>query len=77
VTLNDLMRLYAGIAPLRRFRPVGELIRTAGEQALRILSIERLSHRCHRDGEASAPLPVKVAGGAFPLTMLANGITVG
>ncbi|WP_315832620.1 penicillin-binding protein 1C [Bradyrhizobium prioriisuperbiae] len=65
--------------PLRRFRPVGELVRSGSEQALRIqfpLNGSRID--AGADSEQSfAPLPVKVAGGVFPLTMLVNGIAVG
>jgi len=65
--------------PLRRFRPVGELIRTGGEQALHIqfpldgsrISVDRL------DGSDAAEMPVRVAGGVLPITMLVNGTAVG
>ncbi|MDB5617411.1 penicillin-binding protein 1C [Tardiphaga sp.] len=64
--------------PLRRFRPFGELIRTGGEQALRIqfpLNGSRID-ASGADSEFSA-LPVKVAGGVAPMTMLVNGVAVG
>jgi penicillin-binding protein 1C len=65
--------------PLRRFRPIGELIRTGGEQALHIqfpldgsrISVDRL------DGADAAEMPVRVAGGVLPITMLVNGTAVG
>jgi len=65
--------------PVRRFRPAGELVRTGGEQALRIqfpLNGSRID--AASAGEARfASLPVKVAGGVLPMTMLVNGISVG
>ena len=65
--------------PLKRFRPVGELIRAGNDQAPRIqfplngsrIDIDRLGH-----GQA-APMPVKVAGGVLPLTVMLNGTSVG
>jgi penicillin-binding protein 1C len=65
--------------PLRRFRPVGELVRPGGEQALRIqfplngsrIDIDRTG------GAEAAAMPVKVAGGVLPLTMLVNGTAIG
>jgi penicillin-binding protein 1C len=65
--------------PLRRFRPIGELIRTGGEQALHIqfpldgsrISVDRV------DGADAAEMPVRVAGGVLPITMLVNGTAVG
>ncbi|MBR1154665.1 penicillin-binding protein 1C [Bradyrhizobium sp. JYMT SZCCT0428] len=65
--------------PLRRFRPVGELVRTGGDQAPRIqfpLNGSRIDVDRSNDGQFSA-MPVKVAGGVLPLTMLVNGIAVG
>jgi penicillin-binding protein 1C len=65
--------------PLRRFRPLGELVRTGGEQALRIqfpLNGSRIDAPNIGDGRFSA-LPVKVAGGVLPMTMLVNGVAVG
>ena len=65
--------------PLRRFRPAGELIRTGDEHALHIqfpLNGSRIDARGAESGKLSA-LPVKVAGGILPLTMLVNGIAVG
>jgi penicillin-binding protein 1C len=65
--------------PLRRFRAVGELVRTGADQAPHIqfplngsqIDVERLAN-----GQAAA-MPVKVAGGVLPLTMMINGIAVG
>jgi penicillin-binding protein 1C len=65
--------------PLRRFRPVGELVRTGGELSPHIqfpingsrIDIDRSGAR-----EATA-LPVKVAGGVLPMTMMVNGMAVG
>jgi penicillin-binding protein 1C len=65
--------------PLRRFRPVGELVRTGGEQAPHIqfpLNGSRID-ATGSDGTALSAMPVKVAGGVLPLTMLVNGISVG
>jgi penicillin-binding protein 1C len=65
--------------PLRRFRPVGELVRSGGEQALRIqfpLNGSRIDAANIGDTRFSA-LPVKVAGGVLPMTMLVNGVAVG
>jgi penicillin-binding protein 1C len=65
--------------PLRRFRPVGELVRTGGEQAPHIqfpLNGSRID-TTGSDGTALSAMPVKVAGGVLPMTMLVNGISVG
>ena len=65
--------------PLRRFRPVGELIRTGSDQAPHIqfpLNGSRIDVDRSNNGQAAA-MPVKVAGGVLPLTMLVNGISVG
>jgi penicillin-binding protein 1C len=65
--------------PLRRFRPAGELVRSGGEQALRIqfpLNGSRID--AANTGEARfSSVPVKVAGGVLPMTMLVNGVAVG
>jgi penicillin-binding protein 1C len=65
--------------PLRRFRPAGELVRAGGEQAPHIqfpLNGSRID--VDRSGGAqSSAMPVKVAGGVLPMTMLVNGIAVG
>ncbi len=65
--------------PLRRFRPVGELVRTGGEQLPRIqfplngsrIDVDRSA------GTRFSAMPVKVAGGVLPMTMLVNGVAVG
>ena len=65
--------------PLRRFRPAGELIRTGGDQMPRIqfpLNGSRIDVDRSADGQA-APMPVKVAGGVLPLTIMLNGTSVG
>jgi penicillin-binding protein 1C len=64
--------------PLRRFRPTGELVRLDTKRGLRIqfpLDGARLDAR---DGAAGLhPIPVKVAGGVAPLTVLVDGVTAG
>ncbi|WP_213289994.1 penicillin-binding protein 1C [Bradyrhizobium sp. sGM-13] len=65
--------------PLRRFRPVGELIRTGSDSAPRIqfpLNGSRIDVDRSSDGQAAA-MPVKVAGGMLPLTIMINGASVG
>jgi len=65
--------------PLRRFRPVGELVRTSGEQAPHIqfpLNGSRIDVAVS-DGTQISAMPVKVAGGVLPMTMLVNGVSVG
>ena len=65
--------------PLKRFRPIGELVRAGGEQALHIqfpLNGSRIDVD-HSGGANTAAMPVKVAGGVLPLTMLVNGAAVG
>jgi penicillin-binding protein 1C len=65
--------------PLRRFRPVGELVRTGGERAPQIqfpLNGSRID--VDRSGGAQfSAMPVKVVGGVLPMTMLVNGAAVG
>ncbi|MEZ0219228.1 MAG: penicillin-binding protein 1C, partial [Tardiphaga sp.] len=64
--------------PLRRFRPVGELIRTGSDQALHIqfpLNGSRIDATVG-EGQLSA-VPVKVAGGVLPMTVLVNGMAAG
>ena len=65
--------------PLRRFRASGEFVRTGSEQALRIqfpLNGSRID--AYGGGEANqSAMPVKVAGGVLPLTMMVNGVSVG
>jgi penicillin-binding protein 1C len=65
--------------PLRRFRPIGELVRSGGEQAPHIqfpLNGSRIDAASAGETRFSA-LPVKVAGGVLPMTMLVNGVAVG
>jgi penicillin-binding protein 1C len=65
--------------PLRRFRPAGDFVRTGREQALRIqfpLNGSRIDATGGGEAGPSA-MPVKVAGGVLPLTMLVNGVSVG
>jgi len=65
--------------PLRRFRPIGELVRTGGDQAPHIqfpLNGSRIDVDRTADA-ASAAMPVKIAGGVLPMTMLVNGMAVG
>jgi len=65
--------------PLRRFRPAGELVRSGGELAPHIqfpLNGSRIDVAGSGGGQPSA-MPVKVAGGVLPMTMLVNGVSVG
>jgi penicillin-binding protein 1C len=65
--------------PLRRFRPLGELISSGSEQALHIqfpLDGSRIDAAGGTDAAFSA-LPVKVAGGVLPMTVLVNGVAAG
>ena len=65
--------------PLRRFRPFGELVRTGNEQAPHIqfpLNGSRID-ASGSDGAQFDAMPVKVAGGVLPMTMMVNGTSVG
>jgi len=65
--------------PLKRFRAMGELVRSGGEQALHIqfpLNGSRIDVD-RSDGADLTPVPVRVAGGALPMTVLVNGRSVG
>jgi penicillin-binding protein 1C len=65
--------------PLRRFRPLGELVRTGNEQAPHIqfpLNGSRID-ASGSDGAQFMAMPVKVAGGVLPMTMMVNGVTAG
>jgi penicillin-binding protein 1C len=65
--------------PLRRYRPMGELVRTDGERAPHIqfpLNGSRIDV-AGADGVSSSAMPVKVAGGVLPITMIVNGVSVG
>jgi penicillin-binding protein 1C len=65
--------------PLKRFRPLGELVRVGSDQAPHIqfplngsrIDVERAG------GTDAAAMPVKVSGGVLPLTMMVNGLSVG
>jgi penicillin-binding protein 1C len=65
--------------PLRRFRPLGELVRIGSEQAPRIqypLNGSRIDAG-GSDGASFSAMPVKVAGGVLPMTMMVNGVAAG
>ncbi|WP_022722722.1 penicillin-binding protein 1C [Rhodopseudomonas sp. B29] len=63
--------------PLRRFRPAGELVRASGDQALRI-QFPLNGSRIDAVSQASTgALPVKVAGGVLPMTVMVNGVVAG
>jgi penicillin-binding protein 1C len=65
--------------PLRRFRPSGELVRTGSEQAPHIqfpLNGSRIDASGSGGAQFSA-MPVKVAGGVLPMTMMVNGVAAG
>jgi len=65
--------------PLRRFRPLGELVRTGSEQAPHIqypLNGSRIDAG-GSDGASFSAMPVKVAGGVLPMTMMVNGVAAG
>jgi penicillin-binding protein 1C len=65
--------------PLRRFRPMGELVRSGSELAPRIqfpINGSRIDVDRSGDGQ-NASMPVKVAGGVLPMTVLVNGASAG
>src|SRR6201996_2704953 len=65
--------------PLRRFRPLGELVRTGGEQSPHIqfpLNGSRIDVD-RSEGAKFDAMPVKVAGGVLPMTMMVNGVAAG
>ena len=65
--------------PLRRFRPIGELVRTGSEQAPRIqfpLNGSRID-ASGSDGAQFSAMPVKIGGGVLPMTMMVNGKAAG
>ncbi|QDL97304.1 penicillin-binding protein 1C [Rhodopseudomonas palustris] len=63
--------------PLRRFRPAGDLMQAGDDKALRI-QFPLNGSRIDADSEASVgALPVKVAGGVLPMTVMVNGLSVG
>jgi penicillin-binding protein 1C len=65
--------------PLRRFRPLGELVRSGNDQAPHIQFPPNGSRIDvdHSDNDRYAAMPVKVAGGVLPLTVLVNGVSAG
>lgn len=66
-------------APLRRFRPAGELIRIGDDRAPRIqfpLDGSRLDVTPSGNARMS-PFAVKVTGGVPPMTVLVNGLSAG
>lgn len=64
--------------PLRRYRPLGELVRTDGERAPHIqFPIDGSRIDASGGDGTSTAMPVKVAGGVLPITMLVNGVSVG
>lgn len=64
--------------PLRRYRPLGELVRTDGERAPHIqFPLDGSRIDISGEGTSSGAMPVKVAGGVLPITMLVNGVAVG
>ncbi|MBR0693119.1 penicillin-binding protein 1C [Bradyrhizobium lablabi] len=66
--------------PLKRFRPLGELVRSGSDQAPHIqfpLNGSRIDVERADDGHPAAMMPVKVAGGVLPLTVLVNGMSAG
>ena len=65
--------------PLRRFRPMGELVRSSSDLAPRIqfpLNGSRIDVDRSADGQ-NAAMPVKIAGGVLPMTILLNGVSAG
>ncbi len=65
--------------PLKRFRPLGELVRMGSDRAPHIqfpLNGSRIAVD-RSDGTDGAAMPVKVSGGVLPLTMMVNGLSVG
>ncbi len=62
--------------PLRRFRPAGELVHSGAGQALHI-QFPLNGSQIEATGPGAAPVPVKVAGGVLPLTVMVNGMPVG
>jgi penicillin-binding protein 1C len=65
--------------PLRRFRAIGELVRSGNEQTPHIqfplngsrIDVDRSA------GVDAAAMPVKVAGGVLPMTVVVNGVSAG
>ncbi|WP_298254183.1 penicillin-binding protein 1C [Bradyrhizobium sp.] len=63
--------------PLRRYRPLGDLVRTDGERAPHIQFPIAGSWIDVSGVDGTSPVPIKVAGGVLPITMLVNGVSVG
>jgi penicillin-binding protein 1C len=64
--------------PVRRFRPLGELVRSGGEHALHIqFPLDGSRIDIDRSAGEAAAMPIKVSGGVLPITMLVNGRSVG
>jgi penicillin-binding protein 1C len=64
--------------PLKRFRPFGELVRTGSAQALHIqFPLDGSRIDASTGANQFAALPVKIAGGVAPMTVLVNGQAVG
>ena len=65
--------------PLRRFRPAGDLVDNSRARSLHI-QFPLNGSRIDAGGTGQSPptaLPVKVAGGVLPMTMMVNGVSVG
>jgi len=65
--------------PLRRFRPLGQLVRNDNDRSPHIefpLNGSRIDLGSDGDGKA-APIPVKVVGGVMPMTVMVNGVSAG
>jgi penicillin-binding protein 1C len=65
--------------PLRRFRPLGQLIRNDNDRSPHIefpLNGSRIDLAADADGKGAA-FPVKVAGGVMPMTIMVNGVSAG
>jgi penicillin-binding protein 1C len=65
-------------APLKRFRPAGELVRVGDERAPRIQFPLNGSRLDVTDGKAKmSPVAIKVSGGVPPMTVMVNGLSAG
>lgn len=66
--------------PLRRFRQAGELIQMSRDRPLHIqfpLNGSRIDASTTDPAQRYSAVPVKVAGGVLPMTVLVNGVSVG
>ncbi len=66
--------------PLRRFRQAGELVQGGRERPLHIqfpLNGSRIEVAADSVAKRYSLVPVKVAGGVLPMTMMVNGVSVG